>query len=139
MPCPHPCPCTFLPLLRSPAGEILVVWNRGPPPDPRTAFQSEVPVRVRVEPLNSMNNRFRPDPGMKFRWVFGAGCALSMCTSERSGCLAVTWAVVQSDCSVPGHALRRPQPPGNHGSSTFPSTPSPPSSGCMPHPPPSLL
>ena len=42
---------------------------RGPPPDPRTAFQSEVPVRVRVEPLNSMNNRFRSDPGMKFRWV----------------------------------------------------------------------
>ena len=68
MPCPHPCPCPALslpPSLRSPA----VVWNRGAPPNPRTAFQSEVPVRVRVEPLNSMNNRFRPDPGMKFRWA----------------------------------------------------------------------
>lgn len=48
-------------------GEVLVVWNRGPAPNPRTAFQSDVPVRVRVEHVNSMNNRFRPDPSIKFR------------------------------------------------------------------------
>lgn len=50
------------------AGEILVVWNRGEPPHPRAAFDSAVPVRVRVEPRNSMNNRFKPDAGIKFRW-----------------------------------------------------------------------
>ncbi|KAL4857493.1 Glycosyltransferase family protein 64 protein C5 [Chlorella vulgaris] len=49
-------------------GEILVVWNRGPPPDP-SSFQSLVPVRVRAEAVNSMNNRFRPDPDLLFRSV----------------------------------------------------------------------
>eukprot|EP00887_Chlorella_sp_A99_P000276 scaffold13.g276.t1 len=49
-------------------GEVLVVWNRGPPPDPES-FDARVPVRVRVEPTNSMNNRFRPDPGLHFRGV----------------------------------------------------------------------
>ncbi len=44
-----------------------MVWNRGPPPHPRAAFDSAVPVRVRVEPQNSMNNRFKPDAGIKFR------------------------------------------------------------------------
>jgi hypothetical protein len=46
-----------------------VVWNRGEPPHPRAAFDSAVPVRVRVEPRNSMNNRFKPDAGIKFRAV----------------------------------------------------------------------
>ena len=45
-----------------------MVWNRGEPPHPRAAFDSAVPVRVRVEPHNSMNNRFKPDAGIKFRW-----------------------------------------------------------------------
>lgn len=48
-----------------------MVWNRGTPPNPRTALDSQVPVRVRVEPRNSMNNRFRPDAGIKFRWGWG--------------------------------------------------------------------
>ncbi|EFN51907.1 hypothetical protein CHLNCDRAFT_54762 [Chlorella variabilis] len=49
-------------------GEILVVWNKGPPPE-AAAFLSDVPVRVRLEATNSMNNRFRPDPDIKYRSV----------------------------------------------------------------------
>ncbi|KAL4451196.1 hypothetical protein ABPG77_009268 [Micractinium sp. CCAP 211/92] len=50
-------------------GEVLVVWNRGPPPVPERHLPSAVPVRVRVERANSMNNRFRPDPDLRFRSV----------------------------------------------------------------------
>ncbi|KAL4422923.1 hypothetical protein ABPG75_009120 [Micractinium tetrahymenae] len=50
-------------------GEVLVVWNRGPPPVPERDLPAAVPVRVRVEPNNSMNNRFRPDPELSFRSV----------------------------------------------------------------------
>ncbi|XXG48400.1 hypothetical protein AAC387_Pa02g2862 [Persea americana] len=41
--------------------EIVVVWNKGNPPDPDD-FDSAVPVRVRVEEHNSLNNRFKVDP-----------------------------------------------------------------------------
>lgn len=41
---------------------ILVVWNKGIPP---ASFKSDVPVRVRVEETNSLNNRFKPDRGIK--------------------------------------------------------------------------
>jgi hypothetical protein len=50
--------------------EIVVVWNIGQPPDPVTEFDSAVPVRIRVEPENSLNNRFKPDPLIKTRAVF---------------------------------------------------------------------
>ncbi|MEW5320005.1 MAG: hypothetical protein WDW38_011110 [Sanguina aurantia] len=43
-------------------GDIVVVWNKGAPPDPETDFDSAVPVRVRVEERNSLNNRFKADP-----------------------------------------------------------------------------
>ncbi|GAB4816109.1 hypothetical protein N2152v2_003155 [Parachlorella kessleri] len=50
--------------------EILIVWNSGPPPDPARNFPgATVPVRVRVEAANSLNNRFRPDPLLKTRAV----------------------------------------------------------------------
>jgi len=51
--------------------EIVVVWNRGPPPDPHQDLRltGSVPIRIRVEGLNSMNNRFRPDPDIKNRAV----------------------------------------------------------------------
>ncbi|CAM6083117.1 unnamed protein product [Calypogeia fissa] len=49
--------------------EILVVWNKGTPPDPLTEFDSAVPVRIRVEPVNSLNNRFRVDPLIKTKAV----------------------------------------------------------------------
>lgn len=49
--------------------EIVVVWNKGPPPHPK-GFDSAVPVRVRVEDQNSLSNRFRPDPEIKTRAVF---------------------------------------------------------------------
>mmetsp|Transcript_19140 Transcript_19140/g.49746 ORF Transcript_19140/g.49746 Transcript_19140/m.49746 type:complete len:881 (+) Transcript_19140:170-2812(+) len=52
----------------SSVGEIVVVWNKGVPPLPQS-FDSQVPVRVRVEPVNSMNNRFKPDPDLKHRGV----------------------------------------------------------------------
>ncbi|GER28934.1 glycosyltransferase family protein 47 [Striga asiatica] len=48
--------------------EIVVVWNRGSPPN-ATDFDSAVPVRVRVEDRNSLNNRFKPDPLIKTRAV----------------------------------------------------------------------
>ncbi|KAL2649184.1 hypothetical protein R1flu_017312 [Riccia fluitans] len=49
--------------------EIVVVWNKGVVPDPQTDFESAVPVRVRVESVNSLNNRFRVDPLIQTRAV----------------------------------------------------------------------
>jgi len=49
-------------------GEIIVVWNKGTPPDP-ARMDSAVPLRIRVEAKNSMNNRFRPDPEILNRAV----------------------------------------------------------------------
>ncbi|XP_076940683.1 glucosamine inositolphosphorylceramide transferase 1-like [Bidens hawaiensis] len=48
--------------------EIVVVWNKGTPPDP-AEFDSAVPVRIRVEKINSLNNRFKLDPMIKTRAV----------------------------------------------------------------------
>ncbi|XP_051130888.1 glucosamine inositolphosphorylceramide transferase 1-like [Andrographis paniculata] len=48
--------------------EIVVVWNKGVPPKP-SDFDSAVPVRIRVEDRNSLNNRFRADPLIKTRAV----------------------------------------------------------------------
>ncbi|MCO5556846.1 hypothetical protein L7F22_010400 [Adiantum nelumboides] len=50
--------------------EIVVVWNKGQPPNPDTDFDSAVPVHIRVEEKNSLNNRFKPDPQIKTRAVF---------------------------------------------------------------------
>ncbi|KAL0874890.1 hypothetical protein Bca101_024595 [Brassica carinata] len=48
--------------------EILVIWNKGPPPE-LTELDSAVPVRIRVEKLNSLNNRFNVDSLIKTRAV----------------------------------------------------------------------
>ncbi|VFQ63432.1 unnamed protein product [Cuscuta campestris] len=48
--------------------EIVVVWNKGTPPQ-LTEFDSAVPVRIRVEEENSLNNRFKVDPDIKTRAV----------------------------------------------------------------------
>ncbi|TYJ36526.1 hypothetical protein E1A91_A05G312600v1 [Gossypium mustelinum] len=48
--------------------EILVVWNKGIPPKV-SDLNSAVPVRIRVEDLNSLNNRFKVDPLIKTRAV----------------------------------------------------------------------
>ncbi|GAB2250513.1 hypothetical protein Droror1_Dr00016763 [Drosera rotundifolia] len=48
--------------------EIVVVWNKGVPPDP-SDFNSAVPVRIRVEKRNSLNNRFQVDQLIKTRAV----------------------------------------------------------------------
>ncbi|XP_019193846.1 PREDICTED: glycosyltransferase family protein 64 protein C5-like [Ipomoea nil] len=48
--------------------EIVVVWNKGKPPE-SSDFESAVPVRVRVEEKNSLNNRFKADPLIKTRGV----------------------------------------------------------------------
>lgn len=48
--------------------EILVVWNKGKPPNP-SELESAVPVRIRVEEKNSLNNRFRVDPFIKTKAV----------------------------------------------------------------------
>ncbi|CAI9302991.1 unnamed protein product [Lactuca saligna] len=48
--------------------EIVVIWNKGTPPDV-TEFDSAVPVRIRVESKNSLNNRFKLDPLIKTKAV----------------------------------------------------------------------
>ncbi|KAJ9545455.1 hypothetical protein OSB04_025162 [Centaurea solstitialis] len=48
--------------------EIVVIWNKGTPPD-LTEFDSAVPVRVRIEAKNSLNNRFKIDPLIKTKAV----------------------------------------------------------------------
>ncbi|PKA57279.1 alpha-1,4-N-acetylglucosaminyltransferase EXTL3 [Apostasia shenzhenica] len=48
--------------------EIVVVWNKGIPPT-EDEFDSAVPVRIRIEKLNSLNNRFRVDPLIQTRVV----------------------------------------------------------------------
>nr|XP_010925017.1 glucosamine inositolphosphorylceramide transferase 1 [Elaeis guineensis] len=48
--------------------EIVIVWNKGNPPIP-DEFDSAVPVRIRVEELNSLNNRFKVDPLIRTRAV----------------------------------------------------------------------
>ena len=50
------------------AANVVVVWNSGPPPD-LALLPSAVPIRVRVEETNSLNNRFRPDPEITTRAV----------------------------------------------------------------------
>jgi len=49
--------------------EIVVVWNKGEPPDLVKDLPSQVPIRMRVEAQNSMNNRFQIDPLIKTRAV----------------------------------------------------------------------
>uniref|UniRef100_A0A7N0TLU7 Glucosamine inositolphosphorylceramide transferase 1 n=1 Tax=Kalanchoe fedtschenkoi TaxID=63787 RepID=A0A7N0TLU7_KALFE len=48
--------------------EIVVVWNKGTPPD-LTEFDSAVPIRIRVEKKNSLNNRFKIDHQISTRAV----------------------------------------------------------------------
>ncbi|KAI3864874.1 hypothetical protein MKX03_031549 [Papaver bracteatum] len=52
----------------SSVGEIVVVWNKGQPPN-ISELDSAVPVRIRVEKQNSLNNRFKIDPLIKTRSV----------------------------------------------------------------------
>ncbi|KAK8958468.1 hypothetical protein KSP40_PGU002589 [Platanthera guangdongensis] len=49
--------------------EIVVVWNKGKPPA-EDEFDSAVPVRIRVEEHNSLNNRFKVDPLIQTKAVF---------------------------------------------------------------------
>ncbi|GLT66757.1 hypothetical protein SLA2020_391060 [Shorea laevis] len=48
--------------------EIVVVWNKGTPPK-LSDLDSAVPVRIREEDKNSLNNRFKVDPHIKTRAV----------------------------------------------------------------------
>jgi hypothetical protein len=48
--------------------EIIVVWNKGRPPR-SSDLDSAVPVWIRVEDQNSLNNRFKRDPMLKTRAV----------------------------------------------------------------------
>ena len=50
-------------------GEIVVVWNDGKVLNLAADFSSAVPIRIRTEEKNSMNNRYRPDPELNFRGV----------------------------------------------------------------------
>jgi hypothetical protein len=64
--------------------EIVLVWNNGKPPQPERDFDSAVPVRVRVEPVNSLNNRFRLDPLIRNRCGVGRWGALL--AARRAAC-----------------------------------------------------
>jgi hypothetical protein len=65
--------------------EIVVVWNKGNYPS-SDAFDSTVPVRIRVEEINSLNNRFRVDPLIKTRAVFELDDDIMMtCTDLEKG------------------------------------------------------
>ncbi|KAL3523534.1 hypothetical protein ACH5RR_016368 [Cinchona calisaya] len=48
--------------------EIVVVWNKGKRPE-LSEFDSAVPVRIREEEQNSLNNRFKMDPKIRTRAV----------------------------------------------------------------------
>ncbi|EXB58473.1 hypothetical protein L484_005207 [Morus notabilis] len=48
--------------------EIVVVWNKGTPPRV-SDFDSTVPIRIRIEEENSLNNRFKEDSLIKTRAV----------------------------------------------------------------------
>ncbi|KAJ6428863.1 hypothetical protein OIU84_020503 [Salix udensis] len=48
--------------------EIIVVWNKGRPPR-SSDLDSAVPVWIRVEDQNSLNNRFKKDPMLKTRAI----------------------------------------------------------------------
>ncbi|XP_050210519.1 glucosamine inositolphosphorylceramide transferase 1 [Mercurialis annua] len=48
--------------------EIVVVWNKGIPPE-LSDLDSVVPIRIRVEKQNSLNNRFKMDPLINTRAV----------------------------------------------------------------------
>ncbi|ONK64650.1 uncharacterized protein A4U43_C07F28390 [Asparagus officinalis] len=48
--------------------EIVVAWNKGQAPN-ISDFDSAVPLRIRVEDKNSLNNRFKPDPLIKTRAI----------------------------------------------------------------------
>lgn len=48
---------------------IVVVWSGGPAPHTARDLKSAVPVRVRVEEVDSLNNRFKPDPQLNTRAV----------------------------------------------------------------------
>ena len=85
-----------------------MVWNKGAPPDPRRAFQSAVPVRVRAEPANSMNNRFRPDAHIRFRGVLSLDDDIMLPCSTVEGAFAVWRQVRGRRVGVEGAALRAP-------------------------------
>jgi hypothetical protein len=50
--------------------EIVVIWSGAPPPDLSAEFpagEQKPRVRIRQEPFDSLNNRFRPDPLLQTR------------------------------------------------------------------------
>ncbi|KAL4451195.1 hypothetical protein ABPG77_009267 [Micractinium sp. CCAP 211/92] len=62
--------------------DIVLVWNKGRPPVPELDFDSAVPVRVRLEPLNSLNNRFKVDPLIRNRAVLSLDDDIMMPCSD---------------------------------------------------------
>jgi len=51
------------------ASHVAIVWNAGTPPD-LSLIPSAVPIRIRTESTNSLNNRFKPDSELTTRAVF---------------------------------------------------------------------
>jgi hypothetical protein len=50
------------------ASHVTIVWNAGTPPD-LSLIPSAVPIRIRTESTNSLNNRFKPDSEITTRAV----------------------------------------------------------------------
>lgn len=75
------------PLLFAPAYPLFLFFSTalpaGEPPVPERDFDSAVPVRVRVEGVNSLNNRFKVDPLIRTRSV---RWGWSLCTLPAAAC-----------------------------------------------------
>ena len=64
--------------------QVLVVWNDQSPPE--IGFSAKVPVRVRYEKDESLNNRFRPDPLISTRAVLSLDYGMLMrCRDVEAG------------------------------------------------------
>ncbi|KAJ3674661.1 hypothetical protein LUZ60_005277 [Juncus effusus] len=48
--------------------EIIIIWNKGIPPK-KSEFKSQIPIRIRVENNNTLNNRFKIDKSIKTKAV----------------------------------------------------------------------
>lgn len=65
---PEACAACALPIPDAAVAEIVIVWSNSSPPDPEVEFPG-LPVRIRNESTNSLNNRFRPDPDIRTRAI----------------------------------------------------------------------
>jgi hypothetical protein len=69
------------------ASNVVIVWNAGTPPD-LSLLPAAVPVRIRPESVNSLNNRFKPDAEIPTRAVFSIDDDIRIPCSDVEGAFA---------------------------------------------------